>query len=550
MRPLLLNHRYSAAEAGLGVAALILGVWLLWPETTPEVDHRGAWQERMNAAAGGSGDERPVRAGAPTDPAPVRANTSPPSGDRAAARVATVGVPLSPADRTAGDSAATFRLPAGGDRPDRARTGDEAGTAVLARRRQDGPGDRRQAAGARSPSPSGWLVASPLPSDDWTNPLPAARPIPGTAAPASALTAPPSATAELALKNLMNREQAAAGYGLLGKIGDPLFPVELAARGDPLADGNADAAAVPSVDLARLADRPEAALPPASGRNGGAMEEDSAFGPWAPAGRPAWLRNAVAYDLTDNRPLIAVVIDDLGLNRKNTARLNELPGPLTLAFLPYAGALERQTRAARVAGHELMLHMPMEPFGTDWPGPDALMSDLDDSAFKARLQKNLASFEGFVGINNHMGSKVTADRHRMTMVMEALRERGELFLDSRTSSQSVALESARLAGVPNTVRDVFLDHVIELQAIRDQLALLERVARRTGGAIAIGHPHDATIEALQAWLPEVEKRGFALVPISVMVARRACNDGLAVPAETCGRYLQAQSGAEPFGRVN
>ncbi len=260
---------------------------------------------------------------------------------------------------------------------------------------------------------------------------------------------------------------------------------------------------------------------------------------------PTWLRNAVASPFADDRPIIAIVLDDLGLNRRNTAAVNDLPAPLTLAFLPYAGRIEAQTQAAHDAGHELMLHLPMEPLGSDWPGPDALTTKINQTEFIERLLKNLDRFEGFVGINNHMGSKLTADSSRMEVVMQELRKRDVLFLDSKTSARSVAGDVAGEHGVPNTTRDIFLDNVIDVEAIKRQLSRAEQVARSRGSAVAIGHPHDATIEALRQWLPNMEARGFVLAPISAVVARRACRNGVLIADETCGQYLQVQKATQP-----
>ncbi len=256
---------------------------------------------------------------------------------------------------------------------------------------------------------------------------------------------------------------------------------------------------------------------------------------------PTWLVNAVAPPLIDDRPEIAIMIDDLGLNRHNTAEVSALKGPLTLAFLPYAGALEPQTRAARAAGHELILHVPMEPIGVDWPGPDALLSSLSPSELLSRFRTQLRSFDGFVGVNNHMGSLLTADRSKMDEIMTELKARGLLFVDSRTTSKSVAAAEAQRLGVPHTERDVFLDNEADLNAIRRQLAATERIARRRGVAVAIGHPHDLTIEALRGWLPTLEERGFALVPISTVVARESCAHGLLTAADACGRYVSAHN---------
>lgn len=256
---------------------------------------------------------------------------------------------------------------------------------------------------------------------------------------------------------------------------------------------------------------------------------------------PTWLQNAVAAPSPDGRPVIAVVIDDLGLNRRGTAALNQLKGPLTLSFLPYAGALEKQAAAGQSAGHELMLHMPMEPTGHEWPGPNALLSTLAPRDLVTRLRAQLLSFPGFVGVNNHMGSLLTAERAPMALVMAELASRGLMFLDSRTTAQSVAGDEARRAGVAHATRDVFLDNDVDLPSIQRQLRLAEQIARRRGSAIAIGHPHDATIEALRGWLPSLEQRGFVLVPVSTIVARESCADGLLVSPSACGLYVSAHN---------
>ena len=259
---------------------------------------------------------------------------------------------------------------------------------------------------------------------------------------------------------------------------------------------------------------------------------------------PTWLRNAVATPLADGRAMIAMVIDDLGLRRANTAALIAMPGPLTLAFLPYADALEPQTRAARAAGHELLVHVPMEATGHEWPGPNALLSSLSPTETLSRLRAQLRSFGGFVGVNNHMGSLLTADGAEMALVMAELRSRELLFLDSRTTAKSVATREAQRLGVPHTERDVFLDNELGLDYVRRQLVQTEQLARRRGYAVAIAHPHDVTVEALRGWLPTLKERGFALVPISAVVARESCANGLLTSPSTCGRYLSAQNTLE------
>jgi uncharacterized protein len=239
------------------------------------------------------------------------------------------------------------------------------------------------------------------------------------------------------------------------------------------------------------------------------------------ATQPAWLRYAVPAPSIDNQPLVAIVLDDLGLDRPRTAEAIQLHGPLTMSFMTYASDLAEQTTAARRAGHELFLHVPMEAVDRHAdPGPHALFTTLPREQILERLRWGLGRFDGFVGINNHMGSKFTADAQGMAPVMEELRARGLAFLDSRTSPASAGIRLAVAYGVPHAARDVFLDDDQRASAVAKQLAMVEQVARQHGSAIAIGHPHDQTIAALKAWLPLLEGKGLVLVPVSAVIRHR------------------------------
>ena len=235
-----------------------------------------------------------------------------------------------------------------------------------------------------------------------------------------------------------------------------------------------------------------------------------------------WRKYAVTTALSADKPMIAIVLDDLGIDQKRSRNAIELPGPLTLSFIPYGYNLPKLTRLARAAGHELMVHVNMEPLDHDVdPGPNALLTSLKPEELRRRLTWALSRFEGFTGISNHMGSRFTAWPEGMEIVLRALNEHGFLFLDSMTNTHSVGPSLARAFKTPYAVRDVFLDHDRTDAFIQKQLALTERLARRNGHAIAIGHPHDVTVNRLKEWLATIELRGFTLVPVSAIIRAKA-----------------------------
>ncbi len=219
-------------------------------------------------------------------------------------------------------------------------------------------------------------------------------------------------------------------------------------------------------------------------------------------------------------PRITIIIDDMGMGKSTTNMLKLPKGNMTFSYLPYAPNLSEQTKRAAKAGHELMLHMPMQPLddGVD-PGPGVLKTDMNKDEFQSLLNKNLGNFKGYVGINNHMGSKLTQDTKSMKWVMDVLKKRGLLFIDSRTIQTSVGAETAASFLVPYEERDVFLDHSADIDIIRKSLKQLENIALSNGHAIAIGHPRPTTIQALNEWLPTLKKKGITLVKISDVVKK-------------------------------
>lgn len=235
------------------------------------------------------------------------------------------------------------------------------------------------------------------------------------------------------------------------------------------------------------------------------------------ADAPAWRRNAVVM-ASDGRPQVAVVMDDLGIDRPRTLRTMHLRAPLTLSFLAYAHDLQHQADTGRKSGHEIWLHVPMEPGSTTIdPGPNVLLTSVPPGERAKSLNWNLDQLKGFVGINNHMGSRFTADADGMRGVMTELKKRGLAFLDSMTTSKSYGHIAAKEAGVPFTLRNVFLDHEDSQKAVEAQLHKLEALARKHGHALAIGHPREATLAALGPWLRTLDAKGLQLVPASAFL---------------------------------
>lgn len=234
-----------------------------------------------------------------------------------------------------------------------------------------------------------------------------------------------------------------------------------------------------------------------------------------------WQEYAAAFEPAagNSKAKVIIIIDDMGLSKARSSAVAALPAPLTLAYLPYAPDVRKQAATARAFGHELMIHTPMEPMSADQdPGPMALMDAMSAEEVDENLKKIFASFDGYIGINNHMGSKLTQNSRIMHQVMQALKEKGLVFIDSKTISSSVAADIAAEEGIYYAQRDVFLDHEETVEFVMGALEKLEAIAHRKGYAIAIGHPKDVTVEALQKWLPTLDEKGLELAPVSVVLS--------------------------------
>lgn len=219
------------------------------------------------------------------------------------------------------------------------------------------------------------------------------------------------------------------------------------------------------------------------------------------------------------RPRIAVIIDDLGYLKVAGERVIALPGPVACAILPHTPYSRQLAARANAAGKQVLLHLPLQPVEQLMPlGMGSIDIDNTHSQLAKILSANLESVPYADGVNTHMGSLLTQHPGHMAWLMQELGRRGNLyFVDSYTTPSSVALRLAREHGVPATRRHVFLDSEVSRDAVAEQFARLKNRARLYGEAIAIGHPYEVTLDYLERALPQLEREGFDLVPVSELV---------------------------------
>lgn len=242
--------------------------------------------------------------------------------------------------------------------------------------------------------------------------------------------------------------------------------------------------------------------------------------PWAAEPQAAAPRRPAAQRPYAGRPIpLAIVLDDAGHNLADADAYLRFPGKLSLAVLPQLEFTAEVAARAERAGKEVILHLPMEPQGSSDPGPGAIKVGYDDPAVIGLLDRHFGSL-GTRGVNNHMGSRATADPRIMDTVMAYLKRTDRYFLDSRTTADSVARESAARHGVPFLSRDVFLDVSADEATVSSAIDRGMAIAREQGRAILIGHvTNRVVLSVLENRLPEIEREGFELVYLSELLPR-------------------------------
>jgi polysaccharide deacetylase 2 family uncharacterized protein YibQ len=214
-------------------------------------------------------------------------------------------------------------------------------------------------------------------------------------------------------------------------------------------------------------------------------------------------------------PKIALIIDDIGYNRSRAWQFVELNQVLTFSILPQVPYSRELAFELNGRGYEVMLHQPMEPYDNCCdPGPGALFVGDNTQQIEKILQTNILDIPFAKGVNNHIGSKFTSSPNEIGDTLKVIRSRGMFFIDSYTSSHSLAHMTARRYHMPTAHRNVFLDNVREESAIMVQLARLQKHALLYGRAIGIGHPFPETAGAIGLFAKKLKRSNVSLVPVS------------------------------------
>jgi uncharacterized protein len=239
--------------------------------------------------------------------------------------------------------------------------------------------------------------------------------------------------------------------------------------------------------------------------------------PWPVLFLCAVFFQAPASGSEPSRPIISIIIDDMGKTLDAGQRALRLPGPVACAFLPQAPHTRELATAAHTVGKEVMLHLPMDSVDGRRLDAGAVTLNMTRREFVDVVEANLAAVPYVQGVNNHMGSLLTRHPGHMLWLMRELQRHGLFFVDSRTTVATVARQVAFENDIPSTERNVFLDNELGRQQLDYQFDRLLRLARKYGSAVAIGHPHAQTLALLERRLPALQRQGIQLVPVAEVI---------------------------------
>jgi polysaccharide deacetylase 2 family uncharacterized protein YibQ len=220
------------------------------------------------------------------------------------------------------------------------------------------------------------------------------------------------------------------------------------------------------------------------------------------------------------RGQVALIMDDMGANLETLDELIALGRPVTVSVLPYSAYAAETARLAHERGLEVLLHLPLESVNNHeaMTGTEGLiMTMMTEPAIVAAFEASYDRVPFATGTNNHMGSRFTAERDLMRVLLRPIKDKGLFFVDSRTTAKTVALEEARRMGIPSTQRDVFLDADEDRGRIRGRLIELFQKARKKGRAVGICHPFPETLAVLRSTYRLLDAYGLEAVPVSKLV---------------------------------
>ena len=225
-----------------------------------------------------------------------------------------------------------------------------------------------------------------------------------------------------------------------------------------------------------------------------------------------------ANKITPDKPIVSIIIDDMGNSLALGLKALELPGNLTYSFLPHITHTPQLAELAYSNGNEVMVHMPMQAMRNFKLGPGGLTQGMTKPHLQKQIVKAISAVPHARGLNNHMGSLLTTDVAEMQWVMQTLKPLQFYFVDSRTNAASIAFKTARQQAIPSARRHVFLDHDQNIDVIHKRFQELIAIAKKRGYAVAIGHPHPNTLKYLAANLPRLAEHDIQLVPVSTLIS--------------------------------
>jgi uncharacterized protein len=248
------------------------------------------------------------------------------------------------------------------------------------------------------------------------------------------------------------------------------------------------------------------------------------IGPGNRKPQTVYARPVSAGILYSDMPKVAILLGGMGLNRELTQKATRgLPGEVTFAFAPYGDDLQSQVNKARAQGHEILLQLPLEPFGYPAanPGPKTLMADTKDNTNLDALAWHMGRFAGYIGVINYMGGRFLGSAEALRPVLAEMRKRGLVFLDDGTANHSMAEEVGRAVGLPVKTAVKAIDADPSADAIDQALTQLEAEAKETGLAIGTGTGLEVTIDAVDQWSRSLAEKGILLVPVSAAYRGRS-----------------------------